>query len=80
MEGAVVTWFDPQTGEFRYKDKCEACGQIASGEHSGGLRLGEGSTHNSGFTCNNPNCSMWGKPQRAIIGCSVDGVWTDVED
>ena len=32
-EGAVVTWFDPQTGEFKYNDKCETCGQICGGEH-----------------------------------------------
>ncbi len=80
LEGAVVTWFDPQTGEFRYKDKCEACGQIVSGEHSGGLRIAEGGSYNAGFSCSNSNCSMWGQPQRAIIGCSADGVWTDEED
>ena len=25
-QGAVVTWSDPKTGQFRYKDKCETCG------------------------------------------------------
>ena len=74
-QGAVVTWFDSTTGQFRYKDKCETCGKVASGEHSGGLFVGEGSSYNAGFTCTNPNCSMWGKSQRAIIGCSVDGHW-----
>lgn len=24
-QGAVVTWSDPKTGQFRYKDKCETC-------------------------------------------------------
>ncbi len=33
-QGAVVTWYDSQTGQFRYKDKCETCGQVASSEHS----------------------------------------------
>lgn len=33
-QGAVVTWSDPKTGQFRYKDKCETCGQVASGEHN----------------------------------------------
>ena len=49
-QGAVVTWSDPKTGQFRYKDKCETCGQVASGEHSGGLFVGEGSSYNAGFT------------------------------
>lgn len=38
----------------RYKDKCETCGQVASGEHSGGLFVGEGSSYNAGFTWLNP--------------------------
>lgn len=60
-QGAVVTWFDPKTGQFRYKDKCETCGQVASVEHSGGLFVGDGSSYNAGFTCTNSKCSMWGK-------------------
>lgn len=79
-QGAVVTWFDPKTGQFRYKDKCETCGQVASGEHGGGLFVGEGSSYNAGFTCSNSKCSMWGKSQRAIIGCSASGEWIEVED
>lgn len=79
-QGAVVTWYDPKTGQFRYKDKCETCGQVASGEHSGGLFAGEGSSYNAGFTCTNSNCSMWGKSQRAIISCSTSGEWIEVDD
>ena len=79
-QGAVVTWSDPKTGQFRYKDKCETCGQVASGEHSGGLFVGEGSSYNAGFTCTNSNCSMWGKSQRAIISCSASGEWIEVDD
>ena len=79
-QGAVVTWSDPKTGQFRYKDKCETCGQVASGEHSGGLFVGEGSYYNAGFTCTNSNCSMWGKSQRAIISCSTSGEWIEVDD
>ena len=79
-QGAVVTWSDPKTGQFRYKDKCETCGQVASGEHSGGLFVGEGSSYNAGFTCTNSNCSMWGKSQRAIISCSTSGEWIEVDD
>lgn len=77
---AVVTWYDSQTGQFRYKDKCETCGQVASGEHSGGLFVGEGLSYNAGFTCTNSDCSMWGKPQRAIISCSTSGEWIEVDD
>lgn len=72
-QGAVVTWFDSKTGQFKYKAKCETCGEIAGGEHGGGLFVGEGTSYNAGFTCTNSNCSMWGKSQRAIIGCSVSG-------
>ena len=79
-QGAVVTWSDPKTGQFRYKDKCETCGQVALGEHSGGLFVGEGSTYNAGFTCTNSDCSMWGKSQRAIISCSTSGEWIVVDD
>lgn len=79
-QGAVVTWSDPKTGQFRYKDKCETCGQVASGEHSGGLFVGEGSSYNAGFTCTNSKCSMWGKSQRAIISCSTSGEWIEVDD
>lgn len=79
-QGAVVTWFDSKTGQFRYKDKCETCGQVASGEHSGGLFVGEGSSYNAGFTCTNSNCSMWGKSQRAIISCSTSGEWIEADN
>lgn len=79
-QGAVVTWFDSKTGQFRYKDKCETCGQVASGEHSGGLFVVDGSSHNAGFTCSNSKCSMWGKSQRAIISCSASGEWIEVDD
>ena len=79
-QGAVVTWSDPKTGQFRYKAKCETCGQVASREHSGGLFVGDGSSYNAGFTCTNSNCSMWGKSQRAIISCSTSGEWIEVDD
>jgi hypothetical protein len=79
-QGAVVTWCDPKTGQFRYKDKCETCGQVASGEHGGGLFVGEGSSYNAGFTCSNSKCSMWGISQRAIISCSTSGEWIEVDD
>lgn len=78
--GAVVTWFDPQTGQFRYKDKCEECGKIASGEHSGSQYVHPRSSYSAGFTCTNPDCSMWGKSQRAEIGCSSTGEYIEVWD
>lgn len=79
-EGAVVTWYDPQTGDFSYKDKCEFCGEISSGEHSGGLRVAGNSEYSANFTCGNSNCAMWGESQRAIIGCNENGEWVEVAD
>ncbi len=78
--GAVVTWFDSQTGEFTYKWKCESCGTTLGGETSGHRLTASGSSLDSSFTCTNPNCEMWGKSQRAIIKCNVDGKWVDVYD
>lgn len=78
--GAVVTWFDSQTGEFRYKWKCESCGTTQGGETSGHRLTASGSSLDSGFTCTNPNCKMWGKSQRAVIKCNVEGKWADVYD
>ena len=78
--GAVVTWFDGQTGEFTYKWKCESCGTTQGGETSGHRLTANGSSLDSGFTCTNPNCEMWGKSQRAVIKCNVTGEWADVYD
>lgn len=78
--GAVVTWFDSQTGEFRYKWKCESCGTTQGGETSGHRLTASGSSLDSGYTCTNPNCVMWGKSQRSIIKCNVEGKWVDVYD
>ncbi len=78
--GAVVTWFDSQTGEFRYKWKCETCGTTQNGETSGNRLTANGSSLDTGFTCTNPNCVMWGKSQRAVIKCNVTGEWADVYD
>lgn len=78
--GAFVTWFDSQTGEFTYKWKCESCGTTQGGETSGHRLTASGSSLDSGFTCTNPNCAMWGKSQRAIIKCNVTGEWVEVYD
>ena len=78
-QGAVVTWFDSKTGEFKYKWKCETCGETQNGETSG-HRVGEGSKLNAGFVCTNSKCSMWGKSQRAIVGCDVSGEWVEVNN
>lgn len=78
--GAVVTWFDSQTGEFRYKWKCETCGTTQNGETSGKRLTSNGASSNDGFTCTNPNCAIWGKSQRAVIKCNVTGEWADVYD
>lgn len=73
--GAVVTWFDSQTGEFRYKWKCEICGTTQNGETSGHSLTANGQSLNNGFVCTNSDCSMWGKSQSSIIKCNVDGEW-----
>lgn len=78
--GAVVTWFDSLTGEFTYKWKCESCGTTQGGETSGHRLTASGSSLDSGFTCTNSNCEMWGKSQRAVIKCNVTGEWADVYD
>lgn len=78
--GAVVTWFDNQTGEFTYKWKCETCGTTQGGETLGNRLTANGSSLDSGFTCTNSNCEMWGKSQRSIIKCNVTGEWADVYD
>lgn len=79
-EGAVVTWFDIQTGEFRYKWKCEFCGTTQNGETSGHSLTVNGQSLNSGFGCTNSGCSMWGKSQSSIIKCNVNGEWVEVYD
>jgi hypothetical protein len=78
--GAVVTWFDSQTGEFNYKWKCESCGTTQGGETTGNRLTSNGASSNSGFVCTNSNCAMWGKSQRAIIKCNVTGEWADIYD
>lgn len=79
-EGAVVTWFDTNTGEFRYKWKCEFCGTTQNGETSGNSLKANGQSLNSGFVCTNSDCSMWGKSQSSIIKCNVNGEWVEVYD
>lgn len=78
--GAVVTWFNSQTGEFKYKWKCESCGMTQGGETTGHRLISSGSSLDSGFSCTNPNCAIWGKSQRSIINCSVTGEWVEVYD
>ena len=78
--GAVVTWFDSQTGEYNYKWKCESCGTTQGGETMGNRLTSSASSLNSGFVCTNSNCAMWGKSQRAIIKCNVTGEWIEVYD
>lgn len=35
VNGAIVTKFDPQTGFFNYKSKCEACNKVSANNESG---------------------------------------------
>lgn len=76
-ENAEVTWFDSETGEYRFKWKCGSCGTMQSGETMGYLKSGK---LNKGFTCTNSKCSMWGKSQESVIGCEATGEWVIIED
>ncbi len=76
-QGAVVTWFDSKTGEFSYKAQCETCGKTESGTHNG-LRGGHGTTYSASYSCQNTQCSEWGKLQPVKIGCEVTGEWIEM--
>ena len=77
-QGAVVTWFDSKTGDFRFKTKCETCGKVGNIETSKS-KIGNGS-YNHGFTCINSQCSMWGKGQRAIVSGTMEVESIEVSD
>ena len=79
-QGAVITWYDPQTGAFRYNDKCETCGKVGNSEHGGGLHVNEGMDYSASYCCINSNCSMWGKSQPVKISCNVTTEWIEVSD
>ena len=78
--GAVVTWYDSQTGEYKYKCKCEECGHISSSEHTNHRLTVQGASYNSSYVCENSDCIMWGKSQPVKISCNVSGEWVDVYD
>lgn len=78
-QGAVVTSFDPMTGDFKYQYKCEACGKTSGGTKSDRL-VGDNSSLKTSFTCSNSNCNRWGKSQSVEIGCKVSGEWVTVYD
>ena len=61
--GAVITAQDSATGEFHYKQKCEACGEVKNGATLSYVRGGNGLT--SSFTC-----SKCGNHQKVVIGWS----------
>ena len=79
-QGAVVTWYDSQTGEYKYKEKCEECGHVLSSEHTNHRLTVQGASYTSSFTCGNSDCIMWGKSQPVKISCNVSGEWVEVYD
>ncbi len=79
-QGAVVTWYDSQTGEYKYKCKCEECGHVSSSEHTNHRLTVQGASYNSSYVCENSDCIMWGKSQPVKISCNVSGEWVDVYD
>lgn len=75
-QGAVVTWYDSETGAFKFKPKCEECGQVSNSErHIGQGLTNSMSSYTSSFSCTNSKCSMWGKSQKIVIGCEASGEW-----
>lgn len=61
--GAVITSQDSSTGEFHYKLKCEACGDVKGGATLSFVSSGNGL--NTSFTC-----SKCGNHQKVVIGWS----------
>ncbi|MFB0921136.1 MAG: hypothetical protein QMB62_09680 [Oscillospiraceae bacterium] len=61
--GAVITSQDSSTGEFHYKQKCEACGDVKGGATLSFVSSGNGL--NTSFTC-----SKCGNHQKVVIGWS----------
>lgn len=59
--GAVITSVDSTTGEFHYKQKCDACGEVKNGETLSFVKGGSGMT--GSFTC-----SKCGNHQKLVIG------------
>lgn len=77
LEGAVITWQDNSTGEFKYVSKCMYCGRTGSTTCSGRLTSG---CMNSGFVCSNSKCHMQGKSQQIQIKTEVSGEWVIIYD
>ena len=61
--GAVITSQDSSTGEFRFKQRCEDCGEVKDGETLSFVKGGSGMT--TSFTC-----SKCGNHQKVVIGWS----------
>jgi len=77
LEGAVITWQDHSTGEFKYVSKCMYCGRTGSSTCSDRLTSG---SMNSGFVCSNSKCHMQGKSQQIRIKTEVSGEWVKMYD
>lgn len=70
-KGAVITKLNSKTGEFSWKGKCEACGKVDNTLHGGRDLKSNNQKLNTSFVCSNSKCSLWGKLQPVVIGCSV---------
>lgn len=79
-QGAVVTWYDSETGKYKYKGKCETCGKTESSEHTGLKMTTNGSKYTSTYNCSNSKCDMFGKSQKVIITCKAEGAWIEVKE
>ena len=58
LEGCVIVSSNKLSGECIYKTKCRVCGKTSSGQTCTYLKSG---TLNSGATCQNAQCTNWGK-------------------
>lgn len=77
-KGAVITKTNSATGEFRWKGKCESCGNVNNSENGGSRLTTSISKFNTSYVCSNSKCDLWGKGQPVVIGCDVTGEWIEV--
>ncbi len=68
LEGCVIVSSDRLTGECIYKARCPVCGKTSSGQTSTYLKSG---TFVSGATCQNVQCTNWGKHFDVKVGATA---------
>lgn len=56
-QGAIITKTDSKTGEYKWKGKCESCGNADNTEYIGTLKH-KTAKQTSAFVCKNPECDL----------------------